>query len=100
MLEIYQWLQMLVTKEGFELRTTCIQQQLSKPLRFSPRNYRRQKVIAFDIAIEEKIIDSKLFTYLQFAVNLSLFCWIKSFLSYKCLLFKENITLLIILPEV
>ena len=44
---------------------------------FRPRNYRRQKAIAFDIALEEKIIDSKFLpsiTYLQFAVNLSLFC--------------------------
>ena len=44
---------------------------------FSPRNYRRQKTIAFDIAIEEKIIGSKFLPsiiYLQFAMNLSLFC--------------------------
>ena len=56
----------------------------------SPRNYRRQKAIAFDIAIEEKIIGSKFLPsiiYLQFAMNLSLFCWIRLFLSYKCLLF-------------
>ena len=44
---------------------------------YSPRNYRRQKAIAFDIAIEEKIIGSKFLPpiiYLQFAMNLSLFC--------------------------
>ena len=43
----------------------------------SPRNYRWQKAIAFDIAIEEKIIDSKFLPSiicLQFAMNLSLFC--------------------------
>ena len=56
----------------------------------SPRNYRWQTAIAFDIAIEEKIIDRKFFPsiiYLQFAMNLSLFCWIRSFFSYKCLPF-------------
>ena len=48
----------------------------------SPRNYRRQKAIPFDIAIEEKIIGSKFLPsiiYLQFAMNLSLFCWIQMF---------------------
>ena len=43
----------------------------------SPCNYRWQKAIAFDIAIEEKIIDRKflpLVIYLQFTMNLSLFC--------------------------
>ena len=48
----------------------------------SPRNYRRQKAIVFDIAIKEKIICSKFLPpiiYLQFAMNLSLFCWIQMF---------------------
>ena len=65
--------------------------------------YQIVMLIAFDIAIEEKIIDSKFLPsiiYLQFAINLSLFRWITPFRSYKCLLFEENIPLLIILPEV
>ena len=63
---------------------------------FSPCNYRQQKANAFDIAIKEKIIGSKflpLIICLQFSMNLSLICWITSFLSYKCLLFSENIPL-------
>ena len=30
--------------------------------------------------------------YLQFAMNLPLFCWIRSFLSYKCLLLRKHST--------
>ena len=51
----------------------------------SPRNYRLQKAIAFNIAIEEKIINSKflpLIIYLQFTMNLSLFYWIRSLFFY------------------
>ena len=60
---------------------------------FSPCNYQWQKAIAFNIAIEEKIIDSKflpLIIYLQFAMNISLFCWIKSFFHTNVYSFKKN----------
>ena len=56
---------------------------------YNPCNYQQQRAIAFNIAIEEKIIDIKFLPsiiYLQFTMN-SLFCWIRCFLSNKCLLF-------------
>ena len=89
----FQWIQKCYKKNFLEMVHHPVLLKVMKlffpSYIYSPRNYRRQKAIAFDIVIKEKIIGNKfllLIIYLQFSMNLPLFCW-RSFLSYQCLLF-------------